>query len=101
MLAAIRRGIAACRDIQAIVRRSSTSETPATDHAAFSTAKRSTQLLTFPSSTTLVTILDGYTDCLRFDLRMPSEGGFDFTFYVRGIDPGLDSDLVCHASYPG
>jgi hypothetical protein len=38
----------------AIVRRSSTDETPAADHAACSTARRSSQLSTFPSSTALL-----------------------------------------------
>src|ERR1019366_6923420 len=40
--------------LHANVRRSSTSEPPAADHAAFSTARRSSQLSTFPSSTTLL-----------------------------------------------
>lgn len=42
------------RDLQPIVKRSSTDATPVADQAAFSTARRSSQLSTLPSRITLL-----------------------------------------------
>jgi hypothetical protein len=44
-------------------------------------------IVDLPFQYDLVTILDGYTDCLRFDLRMPSEADsiLLFTFEVSTL----------------
>src|ERR1019366_7905824 len=67
---------------QPIVRRSSTDATPEADQAAFSTARRSAQLSTFPSKTTLLP----FCTAIRIDLasisacRLRADSILLFTF---------------------